>query len=91
MGTDDSPGVPFTGKSQLGGQLPRPLDGSLLLEADLSGLTDTFSRQKLPKDRIPRPSYQDPKSLLPRPCGSRILIVMEGILRKFVDEWMGTT
>ena len=72
VGMESSPKTLLTGKTQLCGRLPRPLDGPPLLEEGFRGLTDcSISRMNPPKDGLPRPSYQAPKSLLPRPCRSK--------------------
>ena len=71
-------------------QLPWPLYGSPQSEMDLLGLTNySVGRQKLPKDGLPRPSYRDPKCLLPRPCKTKTSFSMEGRLKKFADKLMG--
>ena len=80
----------FTWRTQPGGWLPRPLDRYFQLDAGLSGLTGcSIGRQRPQKESLPRPSYWDPRNLLPRPYKSRSSFPRGERLREFPDKWMG--
>ena len=90
--TDGSLVASLTGETWLSGWLSSSPDEGLPSKVGSFGLTDwPIEKQKVLKDGLPRPWYQDTRTLLSRPCRSRSMVPVGGTLKKIVQKWVGIT